>query len=115
MNARDPVCGVEVDTLRARAVAIVDRRTFYFCCAAHKAEFLADPSRYLAAEGEQAHAQAHERMDEQVDEHEQSSGVEQGEEYDEVPGRRSRPLLFVLLVLTFAAIAGALAILSHRA
>jgi len=44
MNARDPVCGVEVDTLRARAVAIVDGKTFYFCSAAHKEQFLRAPA-----------------------------------------------------------------------
>jgi YHS domain-containing protein len=38
--ARDPVCGAEVDELRARAVAIVDGATHYFCSAAHKEQFL---------------------------------------------------------------------------
>jgi YHS domain-containing protein len=44
---RDPVCGKEVDALRARAVGIWGGRTFYFCCTAHKTEFARDPARYL--------------------------------------------------------------------
>jgi YHS domain-containing protein len=40
MKTRDPICGAEVDTLRARAVAIVDGQTWYFCSAEHKKAFL---------------------------------------------------------------------------
>ncbi|HEX2570979.1 MAG TPA: YHS domain-containing protein [Polyangia bacterium] len=47
--ARDPVCGQEVDALRARAVSIYGGRTHYFCSAEHKAEFSRDPERFLAA------------------------------------------------------------------
>jgi YHS domain-containing protein len=42
--ARDPVCGAEVDPLRARAVAIVGGRTLYFCSAAHKEQYIRDVS-----------------------------------------------------------------------
>lgn len=45
--ARDPVCGQEVDELRARAVSIYGGRTHYFCSAEHKAEFSRDPARFL--------------------------------------------------------------------
>jgi YHS domain-containing protein len=41
---RDPVCGKEVDALRAPAVAIVGEEIRYFCCAAHKEEFLRAPA-----------------------------------------------------------------------
>ena len=36
---RDPVCGKEVDTLRARAVGIFGGATYYFCSAECKAKF----------------------------------------------------------------------------
>jgi YHS domain-containing protein len=38
---RDPICGREVDPLRARGVAIVGAKRHYFCSLAHKREFLA--------------------------------------------------------------------------
>jgi len=38
--ARDPVCGMEVDRLRARAVAMVGAETHYFCSQACKDAFL---------------------------------------------------------------------------
>ncbi len=37
--AQDPVCGAEVDPLRARAMGIFEGRTYYFCSAAHKEAF----------------------------------------------------------------------------
>jgi Cu+-exporting ATPase len=43
---RDPVCGATVDRLRARAVAIVAGRTFYFCCGEHRALFVQNPTHY---------------------------------------------------------------------
>ena len=45
----DPVCGQSVDPLRARAIAIVAGEKYYFCSAEHKAQFAADPSRYIAS------------------------------------------------------------------
>jgi YHS domain-containing protein len=41
---RDPVCGKEVDTLRARAVGIFGGVTYYFCSADCKAKF-SDPRK----------------------------------------------------------------------
>ena len=49
MSARDPVCGQEVDMLRARAVAIVDGQTWYFCSAEHKETFLRDRTQRAAS------------------------------------------------------------------
>src|SRR5262245_56448303 len=43
---RDPVCGKEVDSLRARAVGIWGGRTYYFCSPEHKAEFARDPAAF---------------------------------------------------------------------
>src|SRR5437764_2872438 len=37
--AKDPVCGKEVDTLRARAVGIFGGVTYYFCSFECKAKF----------------------------------------------------------------------------
>lgn len=44
--SRDPVCGKDVDALRARAVGIWGGRTYYFCSPEHKAEFARDPAAY---------------------------------------------------------------------
>ena len=41
---KDPVCGKDVDTLRARAVAIFGGVTYYFCSAECKAKY-ADPRK----------------------------------------------------------------------
>jgi Cu+-exporting ATPase len=38
-TAKDPICGKEVDTLRARAVGIFGGVTYYFCSAECKAQF----------------------------------------------------------------------------
>ena len=46
MTTRDPVCGKEVDALRARAVGIWGGRTYYFCSPEHKAEFAGNPAAY---------------------------------------------------------------------
>ena len=48
---RDPVCGKEVDGLRARAVGIWGGRTFYFCSAEHRAAFARDPGAYREGSG----------------------------------------------------------------
>src|SRR5262249_38185743 len=46
MAHTDPVCGKPVDALRARGVAIVDGKTFYFCSTAHRDEFKKDPNKF---------------------------------------------------------------------
>ena len=46
--ARDPVCGKEVDELRARGVAIFGRTTYYFCSTEHRDQFANDPARRAA-------------------------------------------------------------------
>ena len=48
-TARDPVCGMSVAAVAASHQADVDGRTWYFCCAACRERFLADPHQYLAA------------------------------------------------------------------
>jgi YHS domain-containing protein len=48
---RDPVCGREVDPLRARAVGIFGGRFVYFCSPEHKSAYSADPSAHAAHAG----------------------------------------------------------------
>jgi xanthine dehydrogenase accessory factor len=45
--AIDPVCKMEVTVAGARHTAEHEGQTYYFCCAACRREFLADPARYL--------------------------------------------------------------------
>jgi xanthine dehydrogenase accessory factor len=45
----DPVCGITVDVNDATHVADHNGRTYYFCCAACKERFVAEPERYLRA------------------------------------------------------------------
>jgi YHS domain-containing protein len=44
--SRDPVCGREVDPLRARGVGIWGGCTFYFCSMEHREAFARDPGAY---------------------------------------------------------------------
>ena len=48
-TARDPVCGMEVDISDAAFQAVFEDRTYYFCCPHCRADFTADPERYLKA------------------------------------------------------------------
>ena len=45
--SRDPVCGMMVDTAKARYVAAVNDATFYFCCVRCKESFERSPESYL--------------------------------------------------------------------
>jgi len=47
--AKDPVCGMDVDTTKGKPTAEHDGRTYHFCCNGCRAKFVADPARYLAA------------------------------------------------------------------
>ena len=46
-KAKDPVCGMSVDPATAKHRAEHDGQEFFFCSAACRAKFLADPARYL--------------------------------------------------------------------
>ena len=46
---RDPVCGMTVSTAAASHRADVGGRTYYFCCAHCREQFLAEPHKYAAA------------------------------------------------------------------
>ncbi|GLQ94014.1 heavy metal translocating P-type ATPase [Dyella acidisoli] len=45
-KARDPICGMSVDTTGAKHRSDYAGETFYFCCAGCKAKFDAEPARY---------------------------------------------------------------------
>ncbi|HTS10663.1 MAG TPA: heavy metal translocating P-type ATPase [Candidatus Limnocylindrales bacterium] len=44
---RDPVCGMTVDPVRAKATTEHKGKTYYFCCPGCATKFQADPARYL--------------------------------------------------------------------
>jgi Cu+-exporting ATPase len=44
---KDPVCGMTVDTARAKATLEHAGKTYYFCCAGCKEKFSAAPAKYL--------------------------------------------------------------------
>ena len=46
-QARDPVCGMSVDTAAAAHRSTLEGETYYFCSAACKRIFDADPTRYI--------------------------------------------------------------------
>ena len=48
-TAHDPVCGMSVATTAASHQADVGGRTWYFCCAHCREQFLAEPHKYVAA------------------------------------------------------------------
>ncbi|MFC3651262.1 heavy metal translocating P-type ATPase [Dyella humi] len=55
-KARDPICGMTVDTAGARHRSEYAGNTFYFCCAGCKAKFDAEPDRYAHAVPAAMHA-----------------------------------------------------------
>ena len=54
----DPVCGMLVDATKARHVLDYEATRFYFCCEGCRAEFVRDPSRYVAGRSRTPHAVA---------------------------------------------------------
>ncbi len=57
-SARDPVCGMNVDTAAAKHHTNHEGIAYYFCCAGCRDKFLADPAKYLTGEVASSH-QAH--------------------------------------------------------
>jgi xanthine dehydrogenase accessory factor len=47
-EAKDPICGMMVDTSKARHKSEYQSRWFYFCCAGCKQKFEAEPTRYAS-------------------------------------------------------------------
>jgi YHS domain-containing protein len=59
-TAKDPVCGMTVDTDTARWTSEHDGRTWYFCAASCKGQFDANPALYTGAVGSSASTERHE-------------------------------------------------------
>ena len=55
-QARDPVCGMAVETATAKHKAEHAGATFYFCCDGCRGKFVAEPARYLKPKAETAPA-----------------------------------------------------------
>ncbi len=53
-TGRDPVCGMTVSASAASHHAEVRGRTWYFCCARCRAQFVAEPGKYTATAGAEA-------------------------------------------------------------
>jgi len=55
--AKDPVCGMEVDSAQAAATVEYQGQTYYFCAPGCKAAFEKEPEKYLgqAEMGHQGH------------------------------------------------------------
>ena len=47
-SAKDPVCGMTVDTDHAPATAEYEGKTYYFCAPGCRTAFLADPKKYAS-------------------------------------------------------------------
>ncbi len=115
MTARDPVCGAEVDTLRARAVAIVDGTTYYFCSAAHKEQFLRGSIPAPAPAPAPAPVRAPVPVPAPAPDATPDAVAETAPIPDEKPiARRASPLRYVFVVLILFAGAVTVALLSRR-
>lgn len=57
--ARDPVCGMDVETDHAAAVSVYQGKTYYFCAAACKNSFEQNPGKYLGGEADTGGHTAH--------------------------------------------------------
>ena len=44
--AKDPICGMEVDPVKAKFTSAYGGKTYYFCAAGCKATFDKSPARY---------------------------------------------------------------------
>jgi YHS domain-containing protein len=48
-NAKDPVCGMDVDPRKATAAAAHEGKTYYFCSTSCRNKFEQAPEKYLAS------------------------------------------------------------------
>lgn len=53
-NAKDPVCGMEVDPKTARCVLVHQNKMYYFCSDSCRAKFKQNPARYVPRTGGKA-------------------------------------------------------------
>ncbi len=47
-DGKDPVCGMDVDQAKAAGLSSYQGKNYYFCAAACKQQFDADPAKYVA-------------------------------------------------------------------
>lgn len=57
--AKDPVCGMDVDTQTAQHKSEYKGQTYYFCCAGCKRSFDKEPARYSSQEQTQGGPEHH--------------------------------------------------------
>ena len=50
-SAKDPVCGMNVETTTAVARSVYKAQTYYFCCAGCKKKFDQAPEQYVGESG----------------------------------------------------------------
>lgn len=48
INGKDPVCGMTVEAAKAAGASTWEGKTYYFCAAACKTKFDAEPAKYLS-------------------------------------------------------------------
>ena len=54
-DAKDPVCGMTVNSQKAAAAAVRDGKTYYFCSASCRDKFEQAPDKYLGSTAEGGH------------------------------------------------------------
>lgn len=62
-QARDPVCGMYVDTATAKYQSSFEGRTYYFCAPGCKRTFDANPAHYAESRAPEREAQGAERLE----------------------------------------------------
>src|SRR5581483_7167456 len=120
-TVKDPVCGKEVDTLRARAVGIFGGVTYYFCSAECKAKYKdprkvprepTSPSKLAHAERDKDREREEKREREREEKRQAEPMAETAaiggdpEELDEVAPRKSGAGAWIVVIMLFA-VAGA--------
>ena len=50
MQVTDPVCGMQIESTKAAATAVVDGQTYYFCSPSCHDKIRAEPDRYVKKE-----------------------------------------------------------------
>ncbi len=54
MQVTDPVCGMSLDSEKAKATETYQGKTYYFCSAHCQSAFKADPMKFIARTGHAA-------------------------------------------------------------
>ena len=54
-SVKDPVCGMTVDPGQAKAAAVHDGKTYYFCSDTCREKFEQAPAKFIKAKSQEAH------------------------------------------------------------